>query len=246
MAFTIPFTSAEITAFKDIVLALSALATASAAVATATFAYIGLNKWKSEARFQDRFQLAKSVVETAYKASEVTSRLAAPVYILHTGNLAERLPDEKIKPLNEFKEKLFSLHIQARALYGEKQSKPIKDYILAIDDVLAACQIFLDNYNHIKEVNAALVSGEITGADESEQAKIEIEAFTERMNKSKFYVIQRPNMKKLKALKGFASFALEHEFLHFTNKDEITGVVYDSEQDALDVLVTSMQSYLAD
>ncbi|MBA6383655.1 hypothetical protein H4J45_09740 [Colwellia sp. BRX10-6] len=242
----LPFTSAEITAFKDIALAISAMATASAAVATATFAYKGLNKWKSEARFQDRFQLAKEVVETTYKASEVVSRLAAPIHILHAASLAERLPEQKIKPLNEYKDKLSSLNIQARALYGEEQAKPIKDYILAIDDVLAACQIFLDNYNHIEGINLALESGVITGKDELEQAEIEIEAFTERMNRSKFYIIRKPNMEKIKAMKGFASVALEHVLLHTLNKDVNTGIIYNSEEAALDSLVKSMQSYLGD
>lgn len=246
MPFTLPFTSTEITAFKDIALAISAVATGSAAVATATFAYKGLNKWKSEARFQDRFQLAKEVVETTFKTSEVVSRLAAPIHILHTITLAEKLPEQKIKPLNEYKDKLSSLHIQARALYGEEQSKPIKDYILAIDDVLAACQIFLDNYKHIEEVNAAIETGEIKGKDELEQAKLEIEAFTERMDRSKFYIITKPNMEKIRAMKGFASFALEHELLHSLSEDDITGMVYDSEQYALDELVKSMQSYLGD
>lgn len=236
----LPFTSTEITAFKDIALAISAMATGCAAVATATFAYKGLSKWKGETRFQ----LAKEIVEATYKASEVISRLSAPIHILHVGGLAKRLPDEKIKPLNEYKDKLSSLHVQARALYGEKQSKPIKSYMLMIDDMLAACQIFLDNYNHIQEVKETLDSGSITGVDELEQAKIEIDAFTERMNKSKFSLIHKPDMRKIKVMKGFASFVLEHELLNSVSQGDITGLVYESEKIALEKLVKSMQSYL--
>lgn len=242
MDFTLPFTSAEITAFKDITLAISAMATGCAAVATATFAYKGLSKWKGETRFQ----LAKEIVETTYKASEITSRLSAPIHILHVGRLAERLFGEKIEPLNKYKDKLSSLHVQARALYGEKQSKPIKSYILMIDDTLAACQIFLDNYNHIQGVKEMLDSGKINSTEELEQAEIEIEAFTERMNRSKFSLIQKPDIEKIKAMKGFASFALEHELLNSVSKGNIIGLVYESEKVALEKLVKSMQSYLGD
>lgn len=243
MAFTLPFTPSEITAFKDIALGLSALVTASAAVATAKFAFDGLTKWKSEARFQDRFQLAKAVVETAYKASEISSRLTAPVFLLHTTRLAERLPYEKMDPINICKEQLFSLHIQARALYGEEKSKPIEAYILALEDIHTACQIFLDNYNHIKEVNRGINSGEYSGDDELSQARNEIEAFSESLNNCKFFIIKRFG---IKSQIMFSHFILEKDFARLTAKGDDVGLVYESEQDALDTLVKSMQSYLAD
>lgn len=242
MPFTLPFTATEITAFKDIALAISALTTASAAVATATFAYKGLNKWKSEARFQDRFQLAKEIVETTYKASEVSSRLSAPIHLLHARTLAVRLPEQKISPLNVYKDKLSSLHIQARALYGEEQSKPIESYIRVIDDLLDSCQIFIDNYDRIRELDAEI---KMSTTVETEQVNAELVLFTERMNKSKYYIVRKPSLEKLKGLTDFA-LTFEQELLNSPSKDDIAGMLYDSEQQALDELVKSMQSYLGD
>lgn len=235
MPFTLPFTSSEITAFKDIALGLSAIATGSAAVATATFAYRGLNKWKDETAFKAKFELAKEIVETVYKASNTISAVSAPIFFLHIHALADRLEKEKVEPLLMFKEQLQTLHVQSSALFGIDSSTSILGYIAVIDDAVMMSEAFIGiNREHTRIEDKLL-------EEIPEEVKIkltkELERLAIQMNLYQSFLLKQPSDK------------VEIEILNLLpinakNTDD-TPNLYSSEQEALDEIIKSMQPHLS-
>ncbi|NQY86332.1 MAG: hypothetical protein HRT51_01075 [Colwellia sp.] len=123
MAFNIPFTPTEITAFKDIALGISAIATGCAAVATATFAYRGLNKWQAETSFKAKFELAKEVVEVTYKISNTINRLRNTLYGLGGKTGIDSIRKTKLSDLINLHDHFQTLSVQVKALFNDQQFK---------------------------------------------------------------------------------------------------------------------------
>jgi len=158
MPFTIPFTPAEITAFKDIALGVSAIATGSAAVATATFAYRGLNKWQAETSFKAKFELAKEVVEITYKISNTIYRLRKTIYTIGGQAGLNIIRKSKLQDLINFHDHLQTLSVQIKALFDDEKHEYSNNIVMTSGLIIAEVEQILlyleEMYNYKAELSA--------------------------------------------------------------------------------------------
>jgi hypothetical protein len=171
MPFTLPFTPTEITAFKDIALGLSAIATGSAAVATATFAYKGLNKWQLETSFKANFELAKEVVEVTYKIDNTINRLRRTVYGIGGQAGIDTIRNTKLRDLMDLHDHFQTLSVQIKALFNnekwELSNKVIITSGLVISDI-DQLLIYLEERYHFKAELSAREEDVINGHEVSQ------------------------------------------------------------------------------
>lgn len=233
MPFTIPFTATEITAFKDIALGISAIATGSAAVATATFAYKGLNKWKVETAFKAKFELAKEVVETSYKASNIINSLSAPIFLLHQSHFVKRLKNQKAEAIEDIKEQLQTLHIQSSALFGIEASEPIERYISVISNVSMIIETILSSEEEISEINIELN----TATSEEDYDKLEFVKVLKKQSKTFAQLLIKVPPKNSVARQLLRDDGVD-------TYSDVENKLYKNEEETLKILVSSMQPHL--
>jgi hypothetical protein len=171
MPFTIPFTPTEITAFKDIALGMSAIATASAAVATATFAYKGLNKWQAETSFKARFDLAKEVVEVTYKISNTIRRLRKTIYGIGGQVGIDNIRKTKLHDLINLHNHFQTLTVQVNVLFNDEQHKFSNTIVMISSLIISEVEQLLDYLEGMYHYKAELSAREEDVANGHEVSK---------------------------------------------------------------------------
>ncbi len=141
----LPSIFACISAAKDIILALSG-------VATATIAYVGLSRWRSELRGRADFDAARATAKAAYKLRDVLQGARSPFMSSaefpegYENNFTSPTPAERAKalahayqnrwaPVWEAIQELNALALEAEILWGADARAPI--------DALRGCALEL-------------------------------------------------------------------------------------------------------
>lgn len=184
MLFTPSFSSAEITAFKDVALGISALVTCVVAISTATFAYKGLNKWQDETKGKASFGLAKKLLEYTYAIEIEISHIRQPKHfnselIISNADALNitKVVADTIRMMNMYdsrsenlKKQLIrikTLKLETKVLWGNKESEKVFDLVELSNELIISTQ----RYARINEMKEAQIEKDLanSGIDAEER-----------------------------------------------------------------------------
>lgn len=142
-----PFTAAELTAYGSF---LSGVGT----IALAVVAFYGVYKWKEQATYKDRFDLARDAVEASYELLDLSKNLRTHYNVIklgiHTYAHLKTRTDSVQEKLTHYK----LLQTRIKVLFGAKETKAIDAVVAHTEQALSTAIGFyalVDTYSQCKK-----------------------------------------------------------------------------------------------